>query len=304
MMRTSNPPVLPGWRRTLGRIRHRRMVQMASRALIGLCLMVTGLYGAIIVFMLHVEPKLVYFPARPDQEWHDKPDRSIQDITLRTSDGAMHGWYCAPENPDAAFLICHGNAGNLSIRGKSLLQYRDRLNGAVLIFDYPGYGLSEGEPSERGCYESADAAYDWLVNEKGFKPENIVICGESLGGGIAVDLAARRSCGGLILVNTFGALPTVAQRRYRWLPVELLMSNRFDSLAKIERIRGPLLVTHGGADDIIPPSDSRQLFDLATCKKEYWVRDGKGHFDPFEAEDLDFLHDYFVRHQLLPAPKK
>lgn len=264
-------------------------------------LVVVALYGLVVLYMMRIENTLVYFPARPHEEWEDKPDGGIQDVTLRTEDGALHAWYCTPEKPDVVFLICHGNAGNLSLRGRDMLTYRKRFNGAVMIFDYPGYGQSEGAPSERGCYAAADAAYDWLLAQ-GFKPDDIIVTGESLGGGVAVDLVSRRPCGGLILVNTFATLPSVAQRLYRWLPVELLMTNRFDSAAKIDRVRVPMFVTHGAADNIIPCDDSRSLFDRAGCAKEYLLRDGKGHFDPLEPAELDRVHEFLTRHGLLLAP--
>jgi fermentation-respiration switch protein FrsA (DUF1100 family) len=274
------------------------------RRAVGLSSLVAGLvvltYSAVMLYMLGIEDNLVYFPTRPDQEWMDKPDPSIQDVTLRTGDGALHAWYTQTARPDAVFLICHGNAGNLSVRGKALLEYRERFNAGVLIFDYPGYGLSEGEPSEQGCYAAADAAYDWLLREKRFKPEQIIISGESLGGGVAVDLASRRPCGSLILVNTFANLPEVAQRLYRWLPVTLLMSNRFDSEAKIDRVRVPLFMTHGGGDEIIPVDYSRRLFDHATAVKEYLLRDGKGHFDPLEPAELDHVARFLADHGALP----
>lgn len=281
----------------------RRFVRRAARTsglgMLVVGLLVVGLYALVLLYMIRIEDQLVFFPTRPDQEWADKPDACISDVTLHTADGALHAWYCTPERPDAVFLICHGNAGNLSVRGKSLIEYRDRFNAAVMIFDYPGYGLSEGAPSERGCYAAADAAYEWLL-AKGFRPEQIIVSGESLGGGVAVDLASRRPCGGLILVNTFATLPSAAQRLYRWLPVELLMTNRFDSAAKIDRVQAPILVTHGSFDDIIPCDQSRSLFEHAVCKKEYWLRDGKGHFDPFNPAELDRLHEFLTRHQLLP----
>lgn len=262
-------------------------------------LIAAGLYGLIVLYMLRIENKLVYFPSRPHEEWQDKPDASIQDVTLRTADGALHAWYCTPEKPDAVFVFCHGNAGNLSVRGRGLLEYRERFNAAAIVFDYPGYGLSEGAPSENGCYAAADAAYDWAL-AKGFGPSQIVVVGESLGGGVAVDLASRRPCASLVLVNTFATLPSVAQRLYRWLPVELLMSNRFDSAAKIKNVTVPTFVTHGEDDDIIPHEYSHDLFDRAECAKEYYLREGKGHFDPLEPAELDCVLRFLVRHGTLP----
>ena len=278
----------------------RRMLRRAALALV-ICAVVALLgYGATVIYMLHIEPSLVYDPSRPEREWMDKPNACIQDITLHTADGAMHAWYCPADKPDAVILICHGNAGNLSIRGNGMLDYRQRYNASIMVFDYPGYGLSEGEPTEMGCYASAAAAYDWLIKEKGFKPEQIILYGESLGGGVAVDLASKKTVGALLLVNTFANLPEVAQRIYFWLPVTLLMHNRFDSEAKIGQCSAPIFLTHGTTDRLIPPDHSKRLLEKITAPREYLLRQGKGHEDPLGPDVLDQIHTFLVKQGCLP----
>lgn len=258
-------------------------------------------YGLVVLYMLEIEPQLVFDPSRPEREWIDKPDACIQDLTLQTADGAMHAWYCPAEKPDAVMLLCHGNAGNLSIRGGGMLDYRRRFNASIMVFDYPGYGLSEGRPTEDGCYAAADAAYDWLVREKGFKPEQIILYGESLGGGVAVELASRRTVSALILVNTFANLPEVAARQYPWLPVTLLMRNRFDSEGKIGRCPAPIFLTHGTTDRLIPPDHSQRLLDQITAPRECLLREGKGHEDLLGSEVLDMIRVFLVQHGRLPG---
>ena len=156
-------------------------------------------------------------------------------MNLTSADGThIHGWWI-PAKSDRAILYFHGNAGNLSWRGPSIVNLRDALDASVLIIDYPGYGKSEGSPSEQGCYAAADAAYDWLIGEKKIAPRKLSIYGASLGGGVAVDLASRKEHRALILVKTFTSLPDAASSLYWWLPVpkQALMTNRFDSLSKI-----------------------------------------------------------------------
>ncbi|MFL5341499.1 MAG: alpha/beta hydrolase [Gemmataceae bacterium] len=249
-------------------------------------------YGIAVAVMLSIEPSLVYMPTRPNKEWKNKPIAEIQDVTLHTGDGAMHAWYLPAEKPDLALLLCHGTGGNLSIRGQGMPEYRERFHASVLVFDYPGYGKSDGEPTEAGCYAAADAAYDFLVKDRGFKPENVVIYGESLGGGVAVDLASRRKHGALMLVNTFANLPEVAQRLYQWLPVTLLMNNRFDSESKIGKCHAPLFLTHGSADRLIPVSHSLRLFEKANNPKRYLLRDGKDHEDRLGPDGLEKIADF------------
>ncbi len=297
------PPSMRSARRSVRRLRGRvsRAARLMIRMLKWTALLVFIAYVSVVVYMLSIENQLVFHPTRPDQEWHDKPTANIQDVTLHSEDGALHAWYCPIEKPDAVFLMCHGNAGNVSARGQSLPGYAKRFNASFVMFDYPGYGLSEGKPSERGCYAAADAAYDWLIREKGFKPEQIVIAGESLGGAVAVDLASRRNCSALILTHTFANLPSVAQRLYEWLPVSLFMQNRFDSESKIDRIHVPIFVAHGMCDDIIPIEQAETLFAKATSAKQFLARPGKGHFDPLEALDLDKIANFLERNGVLPA---
>lgn len=274
----------------------RRFMRRASVAAAALCAFLLGGYGVTVLVMLQIEPSLVYMPSAPDQEWENKPDPRIEDVSFTTSDGKMHGWYLPAEKPEAVLLLCHGTAGNLSARGQGLPEYSRRYRSSIFVFDYPGYGYSEGKPTEKGCYEAAQAAYDWLRTQHQFRPEQIVIYGESLGGGIAVDLASRNTCGALILVHTFANLPEVAQAQYPWLPVTLLMRNRFDSEAKIGSVKAPLFITHGTADRLIPFEHSMRVYNNAVGPKVHIPREGKDHLDPLNPEMLDRICDFLTTH--------
>src|SRR5262249_11571951 len=149
---------------------------------------------------------------------------SLQDVELHTADGtAIHARWRPHPASRGALLYCHGNAGNLEKRGWAVRELGEALGESVLIFDYPGYGRSGGEPGEAGCYAAADAAYEWLVRDCGVRAEDILLYGESLGGGVAVDLASRRPHLALILVRTFTSVPDVAQGQFGWLPVRRLV---------------------------------------------------------------------------------
>src|SRR5262249_8780422 len=150
-----------------------------------------------------------------------------------------------------AVLYLHGNAGNLSWRGDSMQRFRQILDQPVLIVDYPGYGKSTGKPSEVGCYAAADAADEWLTQTQGIPAENIVICGASLGGGVAVDLASRKPHRALILIKTFTSAPDVGQERFWYFPINWLMRNRFDSLGKLDCCKKPIFIAHGDCDEIV-----------------------------------------------------
>ncbi|HEY8503668.1 MAG TPA: hypothetical protein VIL46_03745, partial [Gemmataceae bacterium] len=133
--------------------------------LVRLVALITGTYLGIVVLFAWLENRLVYRPLTVSQWWEDPPDPAIEDVWLTAEDGTrLHAWwYPVDDSARGAVLICHGNAGNLSGRGNTVLRFGKELGRSVFIFDYPGYGKSEGKPGEARCYAAADAAYRWLV---------------------------------------------------------------------------------------------------------------------------------------------
>jgi pimeloyl-ACP methyl ester carboxylesterase len=211
-----------------------------------------------------VENSLVFQP-RPLTEHELRAENaSFENAEFQAADGTqLHGWFVAPENPRAVVLYCHGNAGNVASRRPLLRLYRDYLQAAILVFDYRGYGKSQGAPSEAGVLSDARAARRWLAKRMKIPESEIVIVGNSLGGAVAVDLAARDGAAGLVLENTFTSLADVAKHQAGGLPVHWLMMNRFDSEAKLVNYRGPLLQTHGTADEVVPYALGHRLFRAA-----------------------------------------
>jgi fermentation-respiration switch protein FrsA (DUF1100 family) len=152
---------------------------------------------------------------------------------------------------------------------------------AALVFDYRGYGRSAGKPDERGVLQDARAARQWLAQRTGVAEESIVLMGQSLGGGVAVDLAARDGARGLVLVSTFTSVPDVAAHHLPWVPTQLLMTQRYNSLAKIKQYDGPLLVCHGDVDRVIPFAHGEELFAAAAGTQKQFIRHSGGdHNDP------------------------
>lgn len=212
-------------------------------------------------------------------------DSTAQDIDLASADGAnIHARWCCRQGAQSALLFCHGNAGNLSHRAGDVAALMDTLNVSVLIFDYPGYGRSSGKPSEAGCYAAADAAYDWLTTTQGVAPERVLIFGESLGGGVALDLASRKPHGALILVKTFTSIPDMAEKQVGLSSARSLVSSRFDNLDKIGSCHAPVFVAHGTTDQLIPFTQGRRLFAAANEPKQFLPMEGIGHNDPLPPE--------------------
>lgn len=201
--------------------------------------------------------------------------------------------------PQAVALYCHGNLGTVD-KWKILAERLSRQHQlSILVFDYRGYGRSTGVTSERGILRDAAAARDWLARENGIRPCDVVLIGRSLGGAVAVDLAARDGARGLILESTFSSLPDVAQHHAAWLLPEWNMTQRLNSREKLQQYRGPLLQTHGDADRLIPLLLGEELFAAAPGPKRFVVVPGATHNDDHIRMCAD-EREYFLRN--LPAP--
>lgn len=227
-----------------------------------------------------IERRMVYQPtAFPANFPTDRVP--FEDVEFTAADGTrLHGWFADHPDPSGIALICHGNAGNISSRGGSLMILNRRHRLAAFIFDYRGYGNSEGKPDERGILADARAARAWLAKRKNVAEDEIILMGRSLGGAVAVDLAANDGAKGLVLASTFPSLPAVAKNHWPWVPADRLMRQRFDSIGNISNYRGPLLQSHGDADTLIPIELAQELFDAAGDPKTFITIPGAGHNDP------------------------
>lgn len=253
--------------------------------------------GIIAVFWF-LERRLVFVPTSTAVEWPPAEGVRWHDLTFPSADGnTIHARWVPPEAPDrGAVLVCNGNGGNLTHRGNLAAIYRNALGTGVLLFGYPGYGRSTGAPTEEGCYAAGEAAYKWLTEEQRVPPGRVILCGESLGGGTAVELATRHDHRALVLIYTFTSLPAAAKYHYPFLPTYMLMRTRFDNLSKIGRCPRPVFFVHGTADRIVPFSHSEQLYAAANEPKHFLRIDDFHHAalpeQPFASELAKFLNQY------------
>ncbi|MFP6674423.1 MAG: alpha/beta hydrolase [Pirellulaceae bacterium] len=225
----------------------------------------------------------------------------FEDVWFRSTDDVqLHGWFLAHPNPRAVALFCHGNAGNIASRASTLWILNQRHGLTVMGFDYRGYGKSEGKPHEIGVLRDARSARAWLAQRTGVPESEVVIMGRSLGGAVAVDLAARDGARGLVLASTFTSLPDVGAHHMPWTLPHLLMTQRLNSQRKIKEYRGPLLQSHGDADSTIPISLGRELYDAAPGPKQFVVIHGADHNDP-HSEEYRIAFDQFL--DRLPATR-
>lgn len=228
-----------------------------------------------------IENRLVYLPTSAAQAWSEPPSSDVEDISFASPNGTkLHGWWLPGESNAPALLLFSGNAGNLSGRGQTIVRLRERLDVSVFIFDYPGYGKSEGSPSEPACYDAAEGAIRWLRDTKQIPPNRMIFYGESIGGGVAIEMATRHPCRAIVLIKTFTSLPAAAKGHYPWLPVNWLMSNRYDNLSKLPGIRCPVFVLGADADQVVPFEHAETLFRIANEPKQFFRDSGSDHNDP------------------------
>jgi len=241
---------------------------------------VVMLYMGLGVFFYIVQAKLIYFPAPTIGYTPDSIGLPYRDVFFETSDGVMiSAWYVSAVDSRGVILFCHGNAGNISHRLESI-EIFNALGFSVFIFDYRGYGLSQGNPDEQGTYLDAEAAWDYLTMHEGIDPGKIVIFGRSLGGVVATRLAARTSPAGLIAESTFTSVPDMAAAFYPMFPVRLLCRYMYNALEAIREVQVPVLVIHSPDDEIVPYEHGLRLFEAASEPKTF-LRIKGGHNDGF-----------------------
>jgi fermentation-respiration switch protein FrsA (DUF1100 family) len=230
------------------------------------------------VFVLG-QNRLLYFPTRRLALTPAALGLDADELAVVTEDGVrLHGWRIRGAGK-RALLFFHGNAGNIADRLERAKILNARFGLDVFLIDYRGYGLSSGSPSEEGLYGDARAVYEAAV-AAGFHPERIVIFGESLGAAVAVDLARRRPCAGLVLEAPFLSIPEIARVHYPFVPAFLVRS-RFDNLSKIADVAVPKLILVPELDEVVPPEHGRHLFEAARGARELFIVPGAHHSDAY-----------------------
>lgn len=226
-----------------------------------------ALYLLVCIAVYAMQRRLMFFPGGPPQSTPADVGLTFDDMQLATKDGeSIHAWRVRATDPRGALVLCHGNAGNIEGRLDQARAFV-AMGFDVLLFDYRGYGGSSGTPSEEGLYLDAEAALEALL-AAGYRPNQIVAYGESLGGAVAIELARRHPVGALVVEDTFTSMGDMAADVYPWLPVRLLLRYRFASIEKVGAVSVPFLVIHSPVDDLIPFSQGERLFAAAHGTKQ------------------------------------
>jgi pimeloyl-ACP methyl ester carboxylesterase len=259
-------------------------------------------YGGLCLFLFIQQRDLIL---NPRTEIIDLPSNAPYHLPYETrwlpvsgTYSRLHSWWIpAKKQPTLlsqprTLLYFGGRGGNISFHLARMEGLR-QLGFAILMVDYRGFGGTGGEtPNETQMYADAQAAWEYLTQTAKIPPEQIVIYGESLGGAVALDLAVKQpQAGGVILQSTFTSMADMAARIdwLKWFPINLMLTERFDSRAKIPQLRVPILLVHGEADAIVPASMSRQLFDLAPAPKRLLIIPNKGHITIYQKGPYSYL---------------
>lgn len=216
----------------------------------------------------YIERHSIFYPMKGVVGTPEDVGLAYEDVNFEAWDGTrLNGWFVPGEKAGLTFIFCHGNAGNIGHRLEKL-KIMHGLGVNIFIFDYRGYGNSEGVPSESGLYSDAAGAYRYIVEEREISEDNIVLYGESIGGAVAVDLAVKINVKGLITEDTFTSVKDLAKIAYPFLP-RFMFSNRLNCIMKIGGVKSSKLIIHSVDDEIVPFHLGEKLFDAAREPKEF-----------------------------------
>ena len=238
-------------------------------SIIWIVIVIAGVFVAFAGYLFVFQSNYVYYPERTLYTDPGNIGLSFENVSFETTDRVkLTGWFIPSDSSIGVILFCHGNAGNMSHRLDSI-QIFHRLDLGIFIFDYRGYGQSEGKPSEIGTYRDVEAGWNYLVEERQIKPNTIIIFGRSLGGAVAAWQANNHTPGALILESTFTSAPDIGAKYYPFLPVRWLSRFEYDTATYLKGVKCPVLIVHSPNDEMMPFSHGQQLFEIAKEPKEF-----------------------------------
>ncbi len=255
-----------------------------------------GAYAMLVLLLFVAQRSMMYHPDQtvPDPVRWGAP--RMEGVRLTTDDGLkVYAWWRAPADATKPILLYfHGNAGHLGDRVEKTAPYLDAGYGLLLLTWRYNAGAG-GKPSEEGLLLDGKAAIDYVLAETGADPGRLVLYGESLGTGVAVQMAAQRPVGAVVLETPYSSVAEVAQGHYWYVPARWLVHDKFDSMRWIDRINTPLLVLHGDGDRVIPMRYGRKLFDAAAEPKEFIHFPGGAHNDLHTQGLMQYVMDFLDR---------
>ena len=266
---------------------------------IGLMTVLMLLYALLLVGF---EKKIIFHPAKfPEGYWNPVSlGLKAQDISFQSVDGVnLHGWFVPTPGARATLLWFHGNAGNLSHRLDNIQRLLP-LNLNIFIFDYRGYGKSEGEPDEKGIYKDSQAAYNMVLELEGVSVNSLFLFGRSLGGICATETALNNPARGLILESTFTSASDMSRKIMPLIPLGWAIRSKLNAINKVAELKLPKLFLHGDRDEVVPFDLGRKLYERASDPKSFYIIQGAGHNDTYIMGGRDYYNalDGFITETL------
>ena len=252
-------------------------------------------YIVVIIFVYFYQRNLLYHPSENNYQ-NDTIQFNHQEIFIKVNNEIkLKSWIINKDLKNFKTLVFfHGNAGDLSNRIYKLNEL-DKLNINILLISWRGFSGNEGYPTEKNLYEDAEAAIKWL-NKKKVSNSQIILYGESLGTGVAVEIASKNNFNSIILESPFTSIENSAKIYYPYLPVSFLLKDRYDSISKIKKINSPILIMHGRKDDIVPFFMGKKLFEKANSPKDSYFTDIDDHMMEFNSQLLNKIKDFITKY--------
>ena len=250
------------------------------------------LYLMVLIFIFFYQRNLLYHPFENNYS-SDEINFSYEEVFIPASNGNnLKGWFHKKNlNNKKTLVFFHGNAGDLRNRIYKLNLIKD-FDINFLIVAYRGFSGNEGKPTEKGLYEDARSTLDWLMKQK-IKENQIVIYGESLGTGVSIEVAQNKKFAGIILESPFTSMVDAGKFYYPYLPVSLLLKDRYETVKKLKDVNIPILVMHGKNDKIVPFFMGQQVFEKANEPKFSYFPDNDDHMMDYNKDLLETLDNFF-----------
>lgn len=265
--------------------------------LLRLITLILLLYVAAVIGMYLFQRQLLYLAQPSNVQPAQAGVAQVQNLSFENEGEHLQYWFIAPRAGQPSIVYFHGNAGDLSDRAAYMRTFSEAGYG-VAVMSYRGFGQSTGRPTEQAIYRDADAFIRLLTQRHSIAPAQMILFGESLGTGVATEMALSHDAAALVLQSPYISVLARAQELYPWLPVALLLHDRFDSLAKIGRVQAPLLIIHGLKDEVIPPAHGKALFAAAKQPKQLRLLPQYHHSDFPAALILNELRTFYEKYAL------
>ena len=267
------------------------MVKKFDKLFVKILLIVLITYLLVLVILYFFQRNLLYHPSE-NNYFGDKLTVSIDKIKIKSKDNIeLMGWYHKKDSKNyKTILFLHGNAGSLENRIHKINHFQNmKIN--FLIIAWRGFSGNKGNPTEKGLYEDAESAINWLKN-KGIRTKDIIIYGESLGTGIATEIAQNNNFAGVILESPFTSMIDAAKNKYPFFPIRFLLKDKYESDKKIKNIKSPLLIMHGESDKIVPFWMGKKMYDIANEPKYFYFTKYDNHMMEYDENLLIMLKKF------------